>query len=161
MAPNPKAQLCFIDGSFEELATELATYLNIPSQEVAPLLEENKKDDVRMRRHSPLDLPAFLLSRSATQIQFAQILTFFAAGPTKTRWRLYRTQLDSRKRFYCSVQPLNIPGQPIPKDQQLPSAHMRKPLETNHKFATPWSRACSQRPDYYFQPPCPRQCREK
>ncbi|KAH8603037.1 hypothetical protein B0O99DRAFT_18352 [Bisporella sp. PMI_857] len=45
MAPIPKQQLCFIDGSFEELATELATYLNI-SNDITPLLEaqtgENK-----------------------------------------------------------------------------------------------------------------------
>jgi len=62
MAPNSKVQLCFIDGSFEELATELATYLNIPSQEVAPLLEENKKDDVRRLMQSLFDLQAFLFS---------------------------------------------------------------------------------------------------
>ena len=64
MAPNPKAQLCFIDGSFEELATELATYLNIPSQEVAPLLEENKKDDVRGPGQILQNLQAFYFCRA-------------------------------------------------------------------------------------------------
>ncbi|KAG9241643.1 hypothetical protein BJ878DRAFT_519648 [Calycina marina] len=50
MAPiTTKTQYCFIDGSFEELALELATYLNISSEEIAPLLENNKKDDVLHR----------------------------------------------------------------------------------------------------------------
>jgi translation initiation factor 3 subunit M len=38
-------QQVFIDGSFADLAQELAEYLNIGS-EIQPLLEENKKDEV-------------------------------------------------------------------------------------------------------------------
>jgi translation initiation factor 3 subunit M len=39
----PATQMVFIEGSFQDLAQELAEYLNIGS-EVQPLLEENKKD---------------------------------------------------------------------------------------------------------------------
>jgi translation initiation factor 3 subunit M len=41
----PLTQQVFIDGSFQDLAQELAEYLNIGT-EVQPLLETNKKDDV-------------------------------------------------------------------------------------------------------------------
>jgi translation initiation factor 3 subunit M len=41
----PSIQQVFIDGSFADLAQELADYLNV-GQEVAPLLETNKKDEV-------------------------------------------------------------------------------------------------------------------
>lgn len=40
----PTTQHVFIEGTFADLAQELAEYLNIGS-EIAPLLEENKKDD--------------------------------------------------------------------------------------------------------------------
>ena len=41
----PSTQQVFIDGTFPDLAQELAEYLNI-GEEVAPLLESNKKDEV-------------------------------------------------------------------------------------------------------------------
>jgi translation initiation factor 3 subunit M len=40
----PSTQHVFIDGTFADLAQELAEYLNIGS-EIQPLLEDNKKDD--------------------------------------------------------------------------------------------------------------------
>jgi len=40
----PSTQQVFIDGTFADLAQELAEYLNIGA-EIQPLLEENKKDD--------------------------------------------------------------------------------------------------------------------
>lgn len=41
----PSIQQVFIDGSFQDLAQELAVYLNIGA-EVQPLLDSNKKDEV-------------------------------------------------------------------------------------------------------------------
>ncbi|TAQ88391.1 hypothetical protein B7494_g3252 [Chlorociboria aeruginascens] len=41
----PSTQQVFIDGSFADLAQELAEYLNV-GPEIQPLLEENKKDEV-------------------------------------------------------------------------------------------------------------------
>jgi len=46
MAVHP--QLVFIDGSFEDLAQELADYLKI-GDEIKPLLSENKKDEALKR----------------------------------------------------------------------------------------------------------------
>ena len=46
MAVHP--QLVFIDGSFEDLAQELADYLKI-GDEIKPLLSENKKDETLKR----------------------------------------------------------------------------------------------------------------
>ncbi len=44
----PSSQHVFIDGTFADLAQELAEYLNIGT-EIQPLLEENKKDDALKR----------------------------------------------------------------------------------------------------------------
>ncbi|PMD52074.1 PCI-domain-containing protein [Hyaloscypha bicolor E] len=44
----PSTQQVFIDGTFADLAQELAEYLNI-GPEIQPLLEENKKDDALKR----------------------------------------------------------------------------------------------------------------
>jgi len=44
----PSTQQVFIDGTFADLAQELAEYLNIGA-EIQPLLEENKKDDALKR----------------------------------------------------------------------------------------------------------------
>jgi len=44
----PSSQHVFIDGTFADLAQELAEYLNIGS-DISPLLEENKKDEALKR----------------------------------------------------------------------------------------------------------------
>lgn len=45
MATPAEPQLVFVDGSFTELAQEMANYLNI-SDEVKPLLEKEQKDEI-------------------------------------------------------------------------------------------------------------------
>ncbi|KAK7752697.1 hypothetical protein SLS62_005249 [Diatrype stigma] len=43
--PQPQPQLVFVDGSFADLAQEMADYLNV-GDEVKPLLEKEEKDEV-------------------------------------------------------------------------------------------------------------------
>ena len=45
MAAPPQPQLVFVDGSFADLAQEMADYLNV-GDEVKPLIEKDQKDEV-------------------------------------------------------------------------------------------------------------------
>ena len=150
--PGPTNTL-LIEGSFEELADELAHYIDevrkkqsedavTIQSEIAPLLDQNQKDEALKR-----------LVTGSTVLNTAPE----KGKPTNLPLSTFYFIAKVPPRIHSRLQPPRPPSPPIPQPRQIPSQNLPKPLPANHLLSTSFPRPRPFHPHHNIQHPSPRQ----
>ena len=143
--PGP-ANTLLIEGSFEELADELAHYIDEVQKkqnpdnanvqtEIAPLLEKGQKDEALKKLVTASDV--------------------LNTAPEKGGLALFTCHSDCvlkiAYRIHSSLQPSRPSNSPITKPRQIPPQNLPEPLRSNKVLPSQRSRPRSFYPDYNIQ----------